>query len=162
MLGRTMFKYLNTWKQAKELAQDELKTFVQDKSKPLDERWALFMQYGDDLAGRKGWLWHPDALDKFSGTRNQLEDNFYDGEGRGSTIEIERWVEYLQDVLADGETVYNVKKHNPEYRTEAHDESRSFSDQYYIRTIETLTQEDIDNLKEEAMQEFIYSFEFDW
>lgn len=156
-------KYLDTYKNAQNLAREELKTLVQDKSISLNERWELFKKFGKGLAGEDGWIQRPACFREKFGTA--IEDYYLDGEmtSRHETVRWVDWVEYIQETFDDEpDRIYKTRINNPDFDYETMDKTRSYDEQRYIRNEVKMTQEDIDAFKEEIMEDFKWSFVFDW
>jgi hypothetical protein len=112
---------LNLIKTCKANILPYLKSYVQDKSYPLEERWKVFVE-----AGKEGLLEEEPFIQHWEG-------------------EVEKWFE---DWL-DGDIVYKYEEVSCE---------RSINKANCPES----TEEFINELKEQWMAKFIYSFKFDW
>lgn len=101
--------------------KDEVKQFVQDKTKPLEERWEIFCLA--EMGERGDWVEDFDSLNKVYGGEVSWYDDFC--------------VERMQTV----------------YLTNVLDT---------LTSKDNITEEQINEFKEEVLQKFIWSFEFDW
>jgi len=111
---------INEFRRLENEIKEEVKTFVQDKSKPLEERWHIFCLA--DMGEMKTWYEDFKALTKILGRAVSYYDDF--GIERYETFEVATFFER--------------------------------------RVIQDATEELQNELKEEILDKFIYSFEFDW
>jgi hypothetical protein len=135
-----MFKYLDTWKEAKQLATDELKAFVQDTSKDLKERWEVFQKYGEGLAKTEGFYYDFDNVIPSNVTERLINEP-----DRYRIYETSELIEALEDMV--GKT-YTITKYGENYT--------SYPENYLI------TEEVVAQAKEKVLSDFVYDFEYDW
>lgn len=111
---------INEFRRLESEIKEEVKTFVQDKNKPLEERWRIFCLA--DMGEMEIWYEDFKALKKIIGREVSYCDDF--GIERHETFEVAAFFE------------------------------RSI--------VQNATEELQNELKEEILDKFIYSFEFDW
>lgn len=136
-------KHLGTYKNARQLAQAELKSIVQNKEINIEERWRLFKEHGEDLAEHYIFIYRPEVMPE------ELFDYLFDGDNisRHQTVTVEGILDILSDFMEDKDYI-TIKTFDDNYNKVKKD--------IYVG------KEMINALKEEFMEDFIWSFEYDW
>lgn len=131
-------------KRLEDEAIDEVRKFVQDTSKKLDERWATFVQA--QFGEYDPFIWHPKGLNRFMGNggSSTLEKSMYSITEKNEVIETPYMIELLEAEIGIAYTVTKFEKGK------------------FIKNEETVVATDVIALKEEILSEFIWSFKFDW
>ena len=132
-MEKIILDYLNNKKEVTEL----LKEYVKNKRIPLEERWILF------LSSKLG------VTNDYYVVFNTLNEDFYNDTGINRYENIT--VEWLLDLLID-------------HSIEESEITRFFINKLDSKklTKETYLNASLDLFKEEVLEKFIYSFNYDW
>lgn len=132
---------------AKAELEAEVKAFVQDKSKPLDERWQAFLDA--DVGSEDNWIQHffKDKPKWKQWCRSDIEDYLYEHRNRGQEVAIADLDEQLAEMAKD-EVEFELD--GPTYETREEKRKVKF------------TKEDYDEWREDILALFMKSFSFDW
>lgn len=137
-----MFKYLDTYKDAKKLAKQELKSFVQNKTIPFDERWSVFEKYGDGLAEIQSDVFN------FTCLSDDANRAIWDDYSRRDIMNTERIFDNLSFCLSK----------NKPFKYNGWDNTEKCHRKFEL----TVTEELINTMKEEMMQAFVIAYKIDW
>ena len=121
----------------KEELTKRVKEYCQNKEFPLDKRWKLFIE--SDLGEHNGWIQNFETID----IENLKDFNKYE------FISVESLVELYNDYVEDD--LYEEMELKSDYNTPEYD-----------MFIKLCVDPKVNVFKEEILQKFIKSFEYDW